>query len=56
MEPTHLVRRSSDRTLEQVADPIMQNPVGRKPDRIFDPLGFQELIDFRVSEARVGAD
>ena len=56
MEPTHLVRRSPDWALEQVADPILYNPVGRKPDRILDPLGFQEIIDFRVSEARVGAE
>jgi hypothetical protein len=29
MEPTHLVRRSSDRALEQVADPMLQDLVGR---------------------------
>src|SRR5262245_21846316 len=38
MEPAHLVRRSPDRTLEQVADPTLQDLVGRQPDCVFDPL------------------
>jgi hypothetical protein len=33
MEPAHLVGRSPDWPLEQIADPVLQNPVGRKPDR-----------------------
>jgi hypothetical protein len=45
MEPRDFIWRSSDRTLEQLADPALQHLVGRKPDRIFDPLGFQELVD-----------
>jgi hypothetical protein len=43
MQPTHLVRRSPDRAFEQVADPALENLVGRQPDRVLDPLGFQEL-------------
>jgi hypothetical protein len=50
VEPTHLVWRS----LEQVADPALQDLVGREPDRVFDPLRLQELIDLRVREAGVG--
>src|SRR5262245_33113524 len=45
MEPADFIERSSDRTLEQVANPTLQDLVGRQPDRIFDPLGFQELVD-----------
>src|SRR5262249_31817370 len=56
MEPTHLVRWSSDRTLEQIADPVLEDPVGRQADRIFDPLGFQELVDLRHGERCVSAE
>src|SRR5262249_43088857 len=45
IEPPDFIWRSSDRTLQQVADPALQDLVGRKPDRIFDPLGFQKLVD-----------
>jgi hypothetical protein len=51
IEPTHLVRWSPDRTLEQIADPVLQDPVGWKADRIFDPLRFQELIDLGMVKA-----
>src|SRR6202040_2397588 len=46
MEATYLVRRSPDRTPEQVANPALQELVGRQPDRVFDPLRLQELVDF----------
>src|SRR5947199_58113 len=41
MEPAHMVRRSSDWAREQIADPALQNLVGRQPDRVFDPLRLQ---------------
>jgi len=53
MEPAHFVRRSPDRTLEQVADPVLQDLVGRQPDRVFDPLRLQELVDFWHGEGCV---
>src|SRR5262249_27124636 len=56
MTPAHIVRGSSDRTLEQIADPVLEDPVGRQADRIFDPLGFQELVDLRHGERCVSAD
>jgi hypothetical protein len=49
--PPDLVRRSSDRTLEQMADPRLENLVGRQADRIFDPLGLQELVDPGIAKA-----
>jgi len=49
-------RRTPDRAPEQVADPVLQNPIGRKPDRILDPFGFEELVDLGVGKARVGAE
>ena len=56
MTLAHIVRGSSDRTLEQIADPVLEDPVGRQADRIFDPLGFQELVDLRHGERCVSAD
>jgi hypothetical protein len=43
VEATYLVRRSPDRTLEQVADPALQDLVGRQSDRVFDQLRLHEL-------------
>ena len=45
MTTAHIVRRSFDRTLEQIADPALRNLVGRWPDRVFDPLRLQKLVD-----------
>ena len=53
MEATYLVRRSPDRTPEQVANPALQELVGRQPDRVFDPLRLQELVDFWHCKGRV---
>ena len=39
------MRRSADRTLEQVSDPVLQDAVGREPDHVADALGFEELVD-----------
>src|SRR5260370_10796550 len=52
---THLMRRSPDRALQQVADLVLQDPVGRQPDRVTHPLGFEELIDLRGGVGRVAA-
>jgi hypothetical protein len=40
VEPSDLARRSSDRTLEQMPDPVLENLIGWNADRILDPLGF----------------
>src|SRR5215470_5092930 len=56
MTPAHTVRGSSDRTLEQIADAVLEDPVGRQADRIFDLLGFQELVDLRHGERCVSAE
>src|SRR6516162_459441 len=38
----HLVRRSPDRALQQVSDPVLQDPVGRQSDRVPDAVAFKE--------------
>src|ERR1700730_822045 len=49
----HLVRRSSNRARQQIADPPLQDAVGGKPDRILYPRGFEVLVNFRIREACV---
>src|SRR5215472_14251957 len=48
-----LVRRSSDWAREQIADPALQNLVGRQPDRVFNPLRLQKLVDLGHCKGRV---
>ncbi len=50
------MRRSPDRALEQVSDPVLQDPVGRQPDRIADALGFEVLVHLGIGERRVAPE
>ena len=52
----HLVRRPPDRASQQIADPVLQDAVGREPDRVADPLGFEELEDLWVGEDRITSE
>ena len=52
----HLLRRSPDRALEQVADLILHDPVGGQPHRIAQASSFEELVYLRVGEARIAAE
>ena len=56
MEPPDFIGRSSDRTLEQVANPTLQDLVGRQPDRVFDVLSLQVLVDARHGEGGIGTE
>src|SRR3954468_22779930 len=49
----YLVRRSSDRSLQQMSDLILQDLVGRKPDRVACTLGFKKLVDLRIGKGCV---
>ena len=51
----HLVRRSPDRAHEQVSDLVLQDSVGRQPDRVADALGFEEFVDLGVGKGRVAS-
>src|SRR3954467_8247900 len=48
-----LVRWSSDRALQQISNLILQDLVGRKPDRVACTLGFKKLVDFGIGESGV---
>ena len=54
-EAAYFLRRSPDRTLEQVSDLALQDGVGRQPDRIAVALGFEELVDLRIGKGCVTA-
>ena len=51
----HLMRRSTDRALEQVSNLFLQDPVGWKPDRVADAFNFEEFVYPRVGEGRVAS-
>src|SRR5215472_5351247 len=55
VEPSDLDGRTPDRALKQVADPVLQDAVRREPDRILEPLGFEELVDIGIGKGGVGA-
>jgi type I restriction enzyme R subunit len=50
------VRRSPDRALEQVSDPVLQDPVGRPADRIADALNFEVFVHLGAAERRVAPE
>jgi hypothetical protein len=50
------VRRSPDQTLQQASDFVLQDAIGREPDRVADALCFEELVNLRVGESRVAAE
>src|SRR5207253_1281327 len=55
MEPANLVRGSPDWPLEQIPDPPLQDGVFRQTYGVFDPFGFEELVDLWVCEAGIGS-
>ena len=56
VEPPHMVRGSPDRSVEEVADPVLQDAVCRNADRVFDPFAFEELVDIGIGKAGVGPE
>src|SRR6516165_4883525 len=46
----------SDRSFEQVADPVLQDLVGAQPDRVFYVLSLQVLVDTRHGEGGIGPE
>src|SRR5665811_2448463 len=53
--PSDLARRTANRALEQVADPLLKNLIGRQPDRVLVAFGLLELVDLRVRKGGIGA-
>ena len=36
-----------------MADPVLQDLVGRQPDGVLEALGFEELVDLRLGKGRI---
>src|SRR3954449_7558698 len=47
----YLVGWSPDRSLQQISDLILEDLVGRKPDRVACTLGFKKLVDLGIGES-----
>jgi capsule polysaccharide modification protein KpsS len=45
MVAPHVIRRTIDRALEQVADAFLQDAIHGQTDGVFDPLGLQVVVD-----------
>src|SRR3954453_6302427 len=52
----YLVRWSSDRSLQQISDLILQDLVGRQPDRVAGTLGFKKLVDLRIGKSCITSE
>src|SRR3954454_20749023 len=51
----YIKRWSPDRSLQQISDLILQDLVGRKPDRVACTLGFKKLVDLGIGESGVAS-
>ena len=54
--PADLMRRSSDRTFQQIGDPVLQDVIGGQPDRVADTLGFEEFVHLGIGEGRIAPE
>ena len=50
------MRRSPDRTFQQISDPVLQDAVGRQSDRVAGTLGLEELVHLRVREGGIAPE
>ncbi len=46
--------RPADAAPEQMGDSLLQHPVGRKPDGVTKAFRFEEVVNLRHGEGRVG--
>src|SRR6195256_2237080 len=51
-----IIGRATNGAFEQISDPVLQNPVARQTNRIFDPFGFEKLVDLGIGKAGVGSE
>src|SRR3954451_7053109 len=48
---SYLVRWSPDRSLQQMSDLVLQDRIGREPDRVAGTLGIKKLVDLRIAKS-----
>ena len=51
VEPLHVVQRPTDRSLEQICDPLLKDLIGGQSDGVLEGLRLQELVGLRVAKA-----
>ena len=51
----HIIRRSPHGARQQMADPFLQDSVGRQANGVFDPIAFENVVNFGISEAGVAS-
>jgi hypothetical protein len=56
MGSAHVIGRATNRAFEQIADPRLQDAIRRQANGVFDPFGFEELIDFWICETRISPE
>ena len=56
MRSAHVIGRATNGAFEQIADTLLQDAVRRQANGVFDPLGFEELVDIGIGEAGVGPE
>jgi len=54
--PARLMRWSPDRASQQIADPALQDIVGRQPDRVGNLLSFGNLVHLGIGEGGIAAE
>src|ERR1700731_4927134 len=52
----HIIGRAADWPFEQISDPLLQDAVCRQTYGIFDPFGFEKLVDLGIGKAGVGSE
>src|SRR5215218_8450502 len=52
----YLVGWSPDRSLQQISDLVLQDRIGRKPDRVAGTLGFKKLVDLGIGDGCVASE
>src|SRR3954451_4604771 len=50
---SYLLRWSPDRSVQQMSNLVLQDRIGRKPDRVAGTLGFKKLVDLRIGKSCV---
>ena len=56
MGSAHFIGRAANRAFEKMADPFLQDAIGRQANGVFDPFGFEVFVDIGIGEPGVGAE
>src|SRR4051794_40441513 len=52
----YLVRGSSDWSLQQISDPVLQDLIGRQADRVAGTLGLEQLVYLGIGEGSIAPE